>query len=384
MKEQKVAENQENGLPLPHKVDRGGKYIAPLNKALLIFFQEAVRVSVKHPAQSIHFLRVVRNQQRSALLRSSWKEQGVHVSPIMILSITNRCNLHCQGCYHQALRHTSKPEISESELRSVIGQGEDLGVSFMVLAGGEPLVRDDIITIIQDHPDILFLMFTNGLLITDSLAARFKKQRNIVPLVSMEGYDQETDNRRGEGVYRTLLETIDRLKRNEVFFGVSITVTRSNFAVVTAPSFIENIARRGGKLILFAEYTPIKENTDEWVITEDQRLELSTLIEGFRKKHSTLFVNVPGDEKDFGGCLSAGRGFVHISAEGDLEPCPFAPYSDVNLRDKSLKDALQSPFLKTIREDDGHLEEGHGNCALWARREWMKTLLENQPDNKDL
>jgi len=95
----------------------------------------------------------------------------------------------------------------------------------------------------------------------------------------------------------------------------------------------------------------------------------------FRNKYRALFVNVPGDEKDFGGCLSAGSGFVHVSAEGDLEPCPFAPYSDVNLREKTLKEALKPPCLKAIRENDNHLEESRGSCALWTRREWVRSLL---------
>jgi MoaA/NifB/PqqE/SkfB family radical SAM enzyme len=83
---------------------------------------------------------------------------------------------------------------------------------------------------------------------------------------------------------------------------------------------------------------------------------------------------VPGDEKDFGGCLSAGRGFVHVSAEGNLEPCPFAPYSDINLKNTSLKDGLQSKFLQTIRDSEDQLGESGGSCALWAKREWKISL----------
>ena len=116
------------------------KYTRPLNAALGLFFREAVRVSIKRPNQALYFLRTVLNQRRSAKLRDSWSKEGIQVPPILILSVTNRCNLQCQGCYHQALRDTSKPEMNEKELRSIITQGEELGVSFMVLAGGEPLV----------------------------------------------------------------------------------------------------------------------------------------------------------------------------------------------------------------------------------------------------
>jgi MoaA/NifB/PqqE/SkfB family radical SAM enzyme len=351
------------------------RYINPLNKALRVFFKEAVRVSLKNPSQAFYFYQTVRNQQRASSIRTKWEKEGLHVPPIMILSITNRCNLHCKGCYHQALRDVSKAEMSEEKLRSVIGEGRDLGVSFMVLAGGEPLVRKDILDITRDFPDVIFLMFTNGLLITDEMIERFKAQKNIVPLISIEGYDRDTDSRRGNGVYERLQGIVNRLKKQDVFFGVSITVTRSNFPVVTDDSFVGNLNDLGCKFLLFAEYTPVNEVSADWVITDEQRINLNSIMSNFRDRYAALFISVPGDEKDFGGCLAAGRGFVHISAEGDLEPCPFAPYSDTNLREMSLKEALQSRFLKAIRESKDHAPETGGSCALWAKREWVKSLL---------
>jgi MoaA/NifB/PqqE/SkfB family radical SAM enzyme len=92
-------------------------------------------------------------------------------------------------------------------------------------------------------------------------------------------------------------------------------------------------------------------------------------------RDASLFIAVPGDEEEIGGCLSAGRGFVHINANGDLEPCPFAPYSDTNLRDSSLREALQSDFLKAIRANHKHLRETEGRCALWVNREMVESLL---------
>jgi MoaA/NifB/PqqE/SkfB family radical SAM enzyme len=355
---------------------RRSRYTAPLNKALAVFFKEAVTVSLKNPSQSLVFLQTVRNQRRSARLRAAWKARGVQVPPIIILSVTNRCNLHCQGCFHQAMRDVRKSEMSESQLRSIIAQGRDLGASFMVLAGGEPLVRPDILQITRDFPDIIFFLFTNGTLIDEEVATRFKIQRNVVPLLSLEGDEQETDSRRGAGIFQHLQGVIEKFRRDSVFFGVSLTVTRQNFDTVTTPEFVRRITALGGKLLLFAEYTPVKAGSEDWVITSAQRAALARIIEDFKRRHSALFVNVPGDEKDFGGCLSAARGFVHVSAEGDLEPCPFAPYSDANLNQKSLLEALQSPFLKAVRESEDHLEESQGSCALWARREWVKGLLE--------
>ncbi len=356
--------------------NKAARYANPLNNVLRLFFKDAVRVSAKNPSYALYFLQTIRNQKRAARIRAKWGKQGLQVPPIMIFSITNRCNLHCKGCYHQALRDVTRQEMAEEKLHGVIGEARDLGVSFMVLAGGEPLVRQDILRTTADFPDVVFLMFTNGLLITDEMAAQFKAQKNVVPLISLEGYEESTDERRGSGVYGRLARIIEKLKQRDVVFGTSITVTRSNFDTLLNHEFIENLTRLGAKFLLFVEYSPVQPGTEDWVITGEQRGRMAGLIEEFRSKFPALFISVPGDEKDFGGCLSAGRGFVHVSAEGDLEPCPFAPYSDANLHDRSLKDALQSPFLKAIRENDELGKETGGSCTLFAKREWVRSLLQ--------
>jgi MoaA/NifB/PqqE/SkfB family radical SAM enzyme len=139
----------------------------------------------------------------------------------------------------------------------------------------------------------------------------------------------------------------------------------------------------GCRLFFFVEYTPIREGTEDWLLTDEQRTNLMKARDSFRSKFPALFIAVPGDEEDIGGCLSAGRGFVHVSAEGNVEPCPFAPYSDTNLRDSSLKEALQSEFLKTIRNNHDQLEETGGGCALWIKREWVRSLVHTRQPETD-
>jgi MoaA/NifB/PqqE/SkfB family radical SAM enzyme len=126
------------------------------------------------------------------------------------------------------------------------------------------------------------------------------------------------------------------------------------------------------------EYSPVTEGTEDWVISNEQRVNLAGLMELYRTKFPSLFISVPGDEEEFGGCLSAGKGFVHISAEGNVEPCPFVPYSDSNLRDLPLKEALQSEFLQTIRQSHEDLHETEGGCALWIKRDWVQSLLQKK------
>ena len=346
-----------------------------LNRSLRVFFKDALRITLRNPAQAYYFLRTAFWQRRASRTREYWKNRGVQVPPILIFSITNRCNLHCKGCFNQALHRSTDDEMSADELRKVVKEAQELGISFFVLGGGEPLVRPEMVDIIMDYPDIIFFMFTNGLLIDEGLLKKFRKNKNVIPVISIEGYEEDTDGRRGRGVFKNLQRIIDMLKKNNIFYSVSITVTQSNFETVTSEKFVADLVHLGCKFFLFAEYSPIKEETSHWVITLKQRELLMERMQECRKRYRSLFIAVPGDEEEIGGCLSAGRGFVHIGADGALEPCPFAPFSDTNVRKIPLREALRSDFLKQIRLNHEQLEETEGGCALWVKREWVKSLL---------
>ncbi|HSW58579.1 MAG TPA: radical SAM protein [Dehalococcoidales bacterium] len=349
-------------------------YIRPLNRALDIFFKDALKISLKDPSQARYFLQTVKNQQKAARIRAVWNQQGLHVPPMMIMSITNRCNLQCQGCYHMALRDIRQTEMSSEMLRSTIAQASELGISFIILAGGEPLVRQDIVDITADFPNIIFLLFTNGLLIDDTMISRFKTQKNIVPLISLEGFQSDTDQRRGNDVFTRLVSIIRKLNEQNIFYGSSLTVTSTNFSTLSGDDYVRFLSELNCKMFFFVEYAPVHPGTELLTITEPQRQQLAQIMQDYRRRFSALFISVPGDEKDFGGCLSAGRGFVHISAEGAVEPCPFVPCSDAHLQDKTLGEALQSPLLKAIRESNEPLETG-GSCALFARKDWVQSLI---------
>jgi MoaA/NifB/PqqE/SkfB family radical SAM enzyme len=349
-------------------------YTNPLNKSLGKFFGDAWKITLKHPTQAYYFFRTVQWQKKAARTRAEYGRQGIRVPPMIIYSITDRCNLHCKGCYAQALHTSMKTEMDGDKMKNTIREARELGVSFMILAGGEPLVRREIIDIIGEFKDVMFFVFTNGTMIDDVLADRMQSLHNLVPIISLEGHRAETDMRRGSGVYEHITGVMRRLKERDIFFGTSITLTSTNFRTVTDRLFIKELNKSGCRLFFFSEYTPIDPSTEDWVITDEQRDSLSELMNSFRSRFPALFVSVPGDEKDFGGCLSAGRGFVHISAQGNVEPCPFAPYSDSNLRDSSLREALKSDLLAAVREHSEHLEEGKGGCALWREREWLNNL----------
>ncbi len=301
----------------------------------------------------------------------------MHVPPIMILSVTNRCNLNCKGCYARELRPRAGAggEMSREEWRSVVAEASELGIGIIMIAGGEPLLRRDILEVAADFPRILFPVFTNGLMIDDGTLAWLQKNRNVIPVVSLEGDEWETDSRRGREVYGRVRDVAARLGRGRIFYGISVTVTGSTFYVVTDEGFPRELLDADCGVFFFVEYVPVGEDTGEPALTPEQKAALLESLEGFRREYPALFVAFPGDEEQFGGCLAAGRGFVHVNAAGDMEPCPFAPYSDVNLRRTSLREALASPLLGELQRNRDKLTETRGGCALWANREWVRSLM---------
>ena len=340
---------------------------------------QAVRIISSDPALLIPGTLILHHQKKAAMVRKRYEREGLLVPPVIIASITSRCNLACAGCYMHGRHEKPVPEMSPETLASLASQAALLGVSVVVIAGGEPLVRqDEIFRIAKAHPAILFPVFTNGLLIDDAVAETIASCRNLVPVISFEGFREDTDSRRGDGVYDRLLATCARLKRRDIFFGCSVTTTRKNFSSVTDESFIRQMTGAGARVFTFVEYVPMEPGTEDLVLTHEQKKVLQIVLSDFNRKFPALFIGFPGDEDAYGGCLAAGRGFVHVSPAGNLEPCPAAPYSDANLAEMPLKEALASRVLERIREAPEVLTETSGGCALRANRAWVQEIMGRQ------
>ena len=311
--------------------------------------------------------------------RKRWARQGVQVPPMLIYSVTGKCNLDCQGCYAKLLHAPKNGEFNAEQFADVIHQADEIGVSYMLIAGGEPFMRPELLEVTGRHPGIIFTPFTNGLLVTDEHIRMLKNRRNVIPIVSFEGYEFQTDKRRGQGVYENGLTLLEKFKQENLYYGVSITTTRENFETISSEDFISRLAALGCRIFFFINFIPVETGSDELVMTQDQVNALNRAMEGYRRKYPALFLAFPGSEVDLGGCLAAGKGFVHINAEGDVEPCPFSPYSDASLKNMPLIEALKSPLLQTIRENDMRLDESNGICALWQNREWVASLTDSIP-----
>lgn len=339
------------------------------------FCRDLARVSAGDRGLALHFTRTAMRQWSAAGRRGKAAKAGIQVPPMMILSVTRSCNLSCAGCFVQEHGRRPGDELTPAEIRTILADARDLGVSIVVLAGGEPLTRPEALDVAADFPELLFPLVTNGSLLDDEVLVRLEALRNIVPVISLEGLESETDGRRGAGVYQRALTAMDRLHERGIVFGASLMVTRPNFGLVTSRRFVRSLVARGAKLFFYVDYVPIKAGTEHLVPSHTQRgLETFTMM-SLRSEFRALFLAASASEAAYGGCQAAGRGFVHLSAEGDLEPCPFSPVSDVNLRHVPLRVALQSPLLQTIREGGEHLSERAGGCALWAKRDWVQSLV---------
>lgn len=342
--------------------------------------QDAIKATLKNPRESAFMLKFAAASKVASDKRKRVEKAGEHRPPFLIASITSKCNLHCAGCYSRCNEATvdSEPvkQLTSEEWLRIFDEADDLGVSFILLAGGEPMIRRDIIEAAGKKSNILFPIFTNGTYMDERYFELLDKSRNLIPVMSIEGEKENTDIRRGEGIYEKLIANMEELKRRGLIFGTSITITTQNIAEVTSDSFLEKLSNRGCKAVIFVEFVPVTDDSKELAPGDKEREFLKAEIERLRNENPQMvYISFPGDEKSSGGCVAAGRGFFHINSHGGAEPCPFSPYSDINVRDTSLKEAMNSQLFRELR-DGGYLLEDHpGGCTLYERREDVERIM---------
>ena len=346
-----------------------------------IIVKDAIKASLKNPKESLFLARFAKHTRRASKIRQEYERKGQNIPIFLIASITSSCNLHCTGCYSRANNSCSDDaplnQLSAEEWEDIFNQAKDLGISFIVLAGGEPMIREDVIVKASQFDEILFPIFTNGTLLNGDYLKLFDENRNLIPIFSIEGDMEVTDSRRGEGVYNQLLDSMDKMKRNNLIFGASLTFTKGNLNNLLSREYINQLRDFGCKVIFFIEYVPVNEDTIYLAPGDEERDLLLENLEDLRKEYDDmLFLSFPGDEKTSGGCLAAGRGFFHINSHGGAEPCPASPYSDVNVRDSSLLEALNSNLFKSLRDGGILLDDHEGGCVLFEHKEEVERILD--------
>ncbi len=344
-----------------------------LSDGVASLVRDILRATLDNPKESAYFARYALAARKAGTHRHRYEKAGEHIPSFLIASITGSCNLQCAGCYDHANRAcASHADMSRDEWKHIFTEAEALGVSAILLAGGEPLMRRDVLEEAALHPAILFPVFTNGTMLGGSMYL-FEANRNLIPIISIEGDKMQTDLRRGAGIYAKTMDAMAALAGRKLLFGASITVTRENLSMVTSDGFASMLRERGCKALVFVEYVPVE--NPELALDDVGRDLLAERVAALRASSDSIVISFPGDERESGGCLAAGRGFFHINAGGGAEPCPFSPYSDTSLKTSSLRDALKSPLFTKLRDGETLLQEHTGGCTLFTQSELVRSLV---------
>lgn len=293
----------------------------------------------------------------------------------ILLDPTSACNLKCTGCW--AAEYGHKLNLSLETIDSIVRQGKEIGCYMYIYTGGEPLVRKkDIIKLCEMHPDCAFLSFTNGTLIDEEFCQDMLRVKNFVPAISLEGFEEANDSRRGQGVYAKVMRAFELLKAHKLAFGISVCYTSRNYKDVTSDAFIDKVAEMGGLFAWYFHYMPVGKgaNTD-LLLNPEQRTEVLHTLRAMRGRKPIFTMDFQNDGQFVGGCIAGGRRYLHINAKGDVEPCVFIHYSNVNIHDVTLKEALKSPLFQAYHDNQPFNDNMLRPCPMLENPERIQQLV---------
>lgn len=304
------------------------------------------------------------------------KKYDCNIPWTILLDPTSACNLHCTGCW--AAEYGNKLNLTFDEIDDIICQGKELGVYMYIYTGGEPLVRkNDLIRMCEKHPDCVFLCFTNATLIDESFADEMLRVGNFVPAISLEGSEYATDGRRGKGVYKKVQEAMSILKEKKLVYGISSCYTSSNYESITSEEYFDELIRMGAYFVWFFHYMPVgNDAAPELMPTPQQRTGVYERIRHYRATKPLFALDFQNDAEYVGGCIAGGHRYLHINANGDIDPCVFIHYSDSNIRDKTLLEALRSPMLMAYHKGQSFKENMLRPCPMLENPEKLRQMVE--------
>ena len=311
-------------------------------------------------------------------VRENREKLGCNIPWLILMDPTSACNKKCKGCWSAEYGHLQS--LSLEEMDGIVCQGKELGTHLYMFTGGEPLIKKkEIITLCRNHPDCVFLAFTNSTLLDEQFCLEMKEVGNFTPMLSIEGTEHSNDSRRGEGSYGETLKAMKLLKKHRLFFGISVCYTNENIDEVTSPEFIDLMIENGAKIGMYFCYMPVgKDALPELIPTPENRKRMYGWLREMRNSHEgkPMFVFDFQDDGEYvGGCIAGGRRYFHINSAGDMEPCVFIHYSDSNIRNTTIAQALKNPlfteFYKNQPFNDNHLRP----CPMLENPDMLRKII---------
>lgn len=301
--------------------------------------------------------------------------RGRVVPPFLFVSLTNDCNLSCRGCW---VTPTAPPRMLAPEtLERIVVESQARGSSFFGLLGGEPLLYPQLFDVIARHPEAYFQLFTNGMLLTDEVAARLRELGNVTPLISIEGKDAAGDDRRGgHGVYDRALEAVEHCRKHRLITGVATSVCRTNMADLATEGFLRELIRRGVHYAWYYIYRPVGPRpAPELALSADEIRDLRAFLVEIRRRVPIMVVDAYWDDRGRALCPAALGISHHINPDGDVEPCPVIQFAADRIEaGRPVTDTLAgSTFLAEARRE---LNEAGGGCILLRRPDRLLALLD--------
>lgn len=353
-------------------ISENGKWMQYLNRAL----DELDPHVVKMNALNLGFEAGFSGFKKT---RKAPEKYGCLIPWIILMDPTSACNLHCTGCW--AAEYGNRLNLSFEDMDSIITQGKELGIYFYMMTGGEPLVRrEDIIKLCEKHQDCAFHAFTNGTLVDEAFCQEMRRVGNLTLSLSLEGFEEANDGRRGDGIFEKVLHAMDLLKTHGLIFGTSICYTKNNVEVVTSDEFLDMIIDKGCRFTWYFHYMPVgNEAAPDLLPTKEQREYMYHRVREIRGKEGgkPIFAfDFQNDGEYVGGCIAGGRFYCHINPNGDVEPCVFIHYSNANIHEKSLLECLQQPIFQEYQKkqpfNNNHLQP----CPMLENPECLREMVE--------
>lgn len=347
----------------PHKVQMEKYYIVRnmLNAIREMLNDPTTPSSVRRGLVENLFLQSLIKGMR---VRNTIEEDFSQAYPTFLtISPTKHCNLNCVGCYANSSK-TDRDTLDYDTLSRVLKEKTEKWAShFTVISGGEPLTYRSkgktILDFYEEHNDNYYLMFTNGTLISERVAKRMGELGNITPAISVEGFEEQTDSRRGAGTYKRILKAMENLNEEGVPFGLSLTATRDNCEEVLSDEFLDFfIDEMGARYVWLFHYMPIGRSfTLDMMVTPEQRVKMYEKEQYILKDRGIFFADFWNSGPISDGCISGARfgGYFHLLWNGDVTPCVFIPYKLHNIYDVyegggDLDTIMNSPLFTAIRK----------------------------------